>query len=299
VLAPHEKYRQGKNDTIQIIVTHACNLACSNCTQLLPFRRDARFMSLDCFRTACESLRDWPGIVGVFGGNPCTHPHFPQLCEIISEIIHPAHRGLWTNNLMKHGEIAAKTFRHGRLNLNAHADEGAAREIDRWFPGRLIESSRSRPSWHSPILLDRRDFGVSDDEWTQQRENCDINQRWSAAIAERDSKPYGYFCEVAAALDGIRGENHGIPCEPGWWQRPMAEFDYQVGGCCDRGCGVPLKGLGHLDREDTFDISPAWTDATAKPRGKVLVQLHEAMPEQTEQPTDYQARWTRKPEVVA
>lgn len=283
------------NDTIQIIVTRSCNLFfCSNCTQLLPFRTDAKHMSLSVFRQAVESLTDWPGIVGVFGGNPCTHPQFPELCAIISDLIPPHRRGLWTNDLLEHGEIAARTFNKGRLNLNAHADEAAAAEIDKWFPGRLIESSRKRPSWHSPILMDRRDIGMSDEQWVEAREQCDINQRWSAAIREYDGQAVGYFCEVAAALDGVRGENHGIPVVPGWWRWKMDRFEEQVNQCCDRGCGVPLKGLGHLDRDDTYDVTEAWVPLTVN--RKVQTVVHQTMPQTTQMPTDYQTRWTHKPE---
>lgn len=288
--APTDK----SNDTIQVIVTRACDLACSNCTQLLPFRQDAKHMSLAVFRQAVESLVDWPGIVGVFGGNPCVHPEFPGLCEIIAELIPPQRRGLWTNNLHKHGKIAADTFGRGRLNLNAHADTEAAAEIDRWFPGRLIESSRSRASWHSPILMDRRDLNIGDAEWIDKRELCDINLRWSAAIREHDGQAVGYFCEVAASLDGVRGENHGIPVVPGWWRWKMDRFDNQVKQCCDRGCGVPLKGLGHLDRDDTFDITQAWVPLTLNRPKRVDVKLHETMPATTEIPTDYQSRWSTK-----
>jgi hypothetical protein len=117
--------------------------------------------------------------------------------------------------------------------------------MDRWLPGRLIPTSRDRASWHSPILLDWRDMGLSEPEWVAKREACDINQHWSAAILERDGAPYAYFCEVAGALDGIRGENHGIPAVPGWWRFKMDRFGDQVKSCCDAGCGVPLKRLGH------------------------------------------------------
>ena len=283
-----------KNDTIQIIVTRACQLQCSNCTQLLPFRRDAKHMSTAVFREAVTSLVDWPGIVALFGGNPCTHPEFPELCEIITELIPPNRRGLWSNNLGKHGQIAADTFGRGRLNLNAHADEDAAAEIDRWFPGRLIESSRKTASWHSPILMDRRDIGMGDAEWVEAREKCDINLRWSAAIREHDGHAVGYFCEVAASLDGVRGENHGIPVVAGWWRWKMDQFDNQVKRCCDRGCGVPLKGLGHLDRDDTYDITESWVPLTLDRPKRVLTQVHTTMPATTEIPTDYQSRWSSK-----
>lgn len=290
--APTDK----SNDIIQICVTRKCDLFhCSNCTQLLPFRKDAVEMSVDCFRQALRSCAGWPGIVAMFGGNPCTHSRFPELCQIMKEEIpEQRHRGLWTNNLMQHGQVVKDTFwPDGRFNLNAHADEAAAAEIDRWLPGRLIESSRNRTSWHSPVLLDYRDFGITQEQWIHARENCDINIRWSSAIVEREGMPYAYFCEVAAALDGIRGENHGLPAVSGWWREKMPAFAHQVEQCCDRGCGIPLKGLGSLDRDDTYDISPAFIPLTVG--RKVQTRVHETRPSKTDMPTDYQSRWSRKP----
>jgi hypothetical protein len=135
MLAPIDKIRRGGNDIIQVVITTACDRNCSNCTQLLPFRADYRFMSVDCFREVVESLRDWPGVVAMFGGNPCVHPNFPAFCRILAEAIPPTRRGLWTNHLFKHGAIAAETFGKGRLNLNAHGNPEAAAEIEKWFPG--------------------------------------------------------------------------------------------------------------------------------------------------------------------
>lgn len=274
--APTDK----RNDIIQILVTRKCDLFhCSNCTQLLPFRTDAIEMSPDVFRSALRSLEGWPGVRAMFGGNPTTHSRFPELCQIMrEEVPDQRQRGLWSNSLGKHGRVARETFYpHGRLNLNAHGDEAAAAEIDRWMPGRLIPGSRTGTSHHAPILLDYRDYGVSEAEWEGLRERCPINLDWSAAIAERDGQPFAYFCEVCASLDGVRGENHGIPATPGWWRLKMDAFAHQVSGCCDRGCGVPLRRMGHLDREDVYDVSPAWASLTV--RGKRLaVVSHETLP---------------------
>lgn len=287
MLAPIEKVRRGGNDTIQVVVTTACDRACSNCTQLLNFRTDYRFMSVECFSDAVNSVREWPGIVALFGGNPAVHPHFNELCEILSEAIPPERRGLWTNHTFKHGEIAAQTFGKGRLNLNAHANPEAAKAMNAAFPGRVIRGSEANPSWHSAILADYRDFGMSDAEWTQKREACEINSKWSGAIVERNGKPFAYFCEVAAAIDGIRGENSGIPATPGWWREYMPVFEHQVKHCCDRGCGVPLKIKGHLDRDDTYDVSPSWLPFTENHRGKIHIETIGAAQKQTHEVTDY------------
>lgn len=291
---PIDKINSGANDIVQIVCTTACNLFwCSNCTQILPFRKDIKHMSPEVFRQTLRSLDGWPGVRAMFGGNPCVHPQFPELCRIMAEeVSNQNQRGLWTNDLMKHGEITKRTFwPYGRFNLNVHCDVKAADYMREWLPGIPI-LGEDRPSWHSPILMDYRDFGISDENWIEMRENCDINQRWSAAIMERDGAPYAYFCEVAGALDGIREENNGILAEPGWWKWPMNRFENQVKSCCDRGCGVPLKRKGHLDSDETYDISSSWQEATQLRNAFTLV--HVGLPEGTEIPTDYQARWSEK-----
>ncbi len=295
--APTDK----RNDTIQIVVTRSCDLLhCSNCTQLLPFRQDALHMSVDVFREALRSLAGWPGIRGVFGGNPCSHPRFPDLMQVlVEEVPDQRQRGLWTNNLLSHGALVREVFYpHGRFNPNAHVQPAAAAAIVQWLPGRLIPTSRNRDSWHSPILLDWRDVGLSESEWVARREACDINLTWSAAIFERDQRPYVYFCEVAGALDGIRGENHGILAEPGWWSWPMARFQKQVGACCDRGCGVPLRQLGHLGNDRVYDYSQSFAPVVnAKRYNKLGLALHpDHLVAATDRPTDYQGLHSTKPQ---
>lgn len=291
MLTPADKLRSGANDIIQIVVTTACDLyTCSNCTQLLPFRRDYLHMTLSCFERAVRSLQEWPGIVGMFGGNPCSHPHFPELCAILSDYLPQRHRGLWSNNLLGHGALCRQTFYpQGRFNLNAHANHAAAKEIERWLPGHLITSSQDTPASHSPILLNRQDFGISEAAWVQARESCDINQHWSAAIVERDGDPYAYFCEVAAALDGIRKENSGLPVRAGWWQAPMAAYQAQVTSCCDRGCGVPLKVKGHFDHESVYDLSESFVPLASLTRrtNKVRLLAHQELPPPIQETTDY------------
>jgi len=267
--APTDK----SNDIIQILVTRACDLFhCSNCTQLLPMRGshgicfDPVHMSPDVFRQALRSLDGWPGVRAMFGGNPCVHPRFDELCEIMrQEVPDPRQRGLWTNNLRGKGAIVAETFIPGasRFNLNLHADDAAAAEMREHLPGVPIYGE-GKASHHAPILLDWRDMGLSYEQWSEKREQCDINRHWSAAIVERYSRPWAYFCEVASSIDAITGENHGVPAVPGWWRWKMDRFDHQVTGCCDKGCGVPLRAQGHDDTKDTYDVSDSWANLTVK-----------------------------------
>ncbi len=201
-------------------------------------------------------------------------------------------------NPLAHGAIAEKTFYpHGRFNLNAHGIYGAGLKFKSFLPGKLIPGSDARQASHAAILADYRDFNLSEAEWIAKREACDINQKWSAAIVERfetgaaHGMPFAYFCEVAASIDGVRGENHGIPATPGWWRETMANegFQGQVRQCCDRGCGVPLKIAGHMDNENVYDISPSWAPQLEYARGHRVkdVSVHSTIPGTVKENTDY------------
>lgn len=290
MVTPYEKLLSGGNDTIQIVVTTACDLyTCSNCTQLLPFRKDYRHMSVKCFEQALKYLKDWPGVVGMFGGNPCCHPEFEVLCDLMDRYIQPqSRRGLWSNNILGHGPMIRKVFYpDGRFNLNVHRNIPAAMEIMDWLPDKLIKSSVRSDSWHSPILLNYKDLGMSEAEWVTAREACDINRKWSAAVVERSGRPYAYFCEVAAALDGIKGENHGMPLHHEWWKSPMVAYAHQVHACCDQGCGVPLRHKGHEDTDAVYDITHTFVPYTQLAKKIVTVAAATNRDTEVSEVTDY------------
>lgn len=290
MLAPIDKVRSGGNRIIQVVITRKCDLFnCSECTQLLPFRKDPMEMSLECIERTLRALRGWPGVIACFGGNPCTHSQFSEVCLLWQKHVDPKQRGLWTNNLMTHGKVVKETFwPHGMFNLNVHGNDKAAEQMRMWLP--RIKIWGTAPSHHSSQLMDYADYGISEADWIEMRERCDINQKWSGAVYMRDDgNPYIYFCERAGALDGVRGTNNGVLVEPGCWQWGMDKYRHQVSACCDHFCGVPLRTLGHVDRQDTYSVSPSLVSLTTERVGKAKVQVQETMPEgRTHDGTDYQ-----------
>lgn len=289
MLAPIDKLNQrGGNRIIQIAITRKCDIfTCSNCTQGLPFRRDALEMTLECLEAALDSLQGWPGVVAAFGGNPCTHSKFPEVCRLFQKYIpNQRQRGLWTNNLRGHGKIVRETFwPNGMFNLNVHNDQDAKREMELWLP--RIKVWGTTQVEHGMVLGRYQDYGITDVQWKRMREKCDINRNWSGLVREYQGKPVAYFCEVGATIDGIRGENHGIPCDPGWWSWGITAFGEQITGCCDRGCAVPLRAKGHLDRQDVYDISPSMKHVLPDSKAKIKVECHDQLPESTHELTDY------------
>ena len=288
MLTPGEKYLNAGNDIIQIIVTTKCDIfTCSSCTQLLPFRKDSREMSLECFEKSLLAMRGWAGVVSLFGGNPAKHSLFPDLCLLMQKHLPVHQRGFWCNNLLSHGEIARETFTGGRTNFNVHGNAEAAAKFREFFPGYPIFGESGRDH-HGAILQDYRDYGITDEEFAEKRENCDINQNWSGAIRQgEDGEPYAYFCEVAASIDGMLGMNNGMPAKPLWWHRPIGDFDGQIKNCCGAGCGVPLRLSGHEDREDTYDVSPSWAARIEKRKWPVSIQVHEILQPEVHELTDY------------
>lgn len=295
MLTPEYKIKSGANDIIQIVITTACNIyKCSNCTQLLPFRHDYTHMSQDCFKQALDSLQGWQGVVALFGGNPCSHPQFPLFCSMLEEAVpDQSKRGLWSNDFLGHARVVQNTFfPYGRFNLNVHRSQKAYNQMHIYTPGRIIEQSLTEPAWHSPILAYWKDMGLTRDEWEDAREHCDVNQKWSAALVERQGQPYAYFCEVAAALDGVRGVNNGIPATPGWWRYPIGFFQGQIRQCCDQGCGIPLKLKGHQDLNFTYDVSKSMLPLVEEGKTSVNITLPE--PIKVQESTDYMSLREKK-----
>lgn len=258
MLTPQDKISKKGNNIIQVVITRNCDIFnCSNCTQLLPFRKDnVREMSLECIEKVLINLKTWTGTIACFGGNPVTHSKFPQVCELWKKYVpDQRQRGLWTNNLLKYGPVIKDTFwPNGVFNLNVHGDMEAYNQMHKWLPG--IKVWGSKPSHHAAVLGNHKDFNVSETEWEYLRERCDINQNWSAGIYQReDGNPYAYFCEVAGAIDGVTKENNGIPLTEEWWKLPISNFQKQIDNCCDKHCVVPLRIKGHEDIKNHYSIS--------------------------------------------
>ena len=248
----------GEKQIIQIIVTSYCDLACSNCTQLIGNQGTRYHMSPDNFRRAVVSLLDYPGIVGVFGGNPCLHPQFNQISAIMRELLPKERRGLWTNWLAgQDGEMIRDTY--GYLNLVVHGNTEAGQEMR--AAGLSLVHGEGKMAWHSPILIALLDIIPDRAERLKLIETCDINLRWSGAI---DQGPLpgipgdnlrGWYCEVASSMARAYKLAGGIPLIPGWWAQDMRFWKSDVDFHCHR-CGVPLKLKGQQDNNNTDDYSP-------------------------------------------
>jgi len=245
----------GGGGVMQIMVTRACDRDCYGCTQGSNLGGKPVVMTPEQFDLACQSLKGYPYLVGVFGGNPCVHPQFEELCRILRSYFPQEKCGLWSNNLRGHGAVCRRTFRPDMSNLNVHMDRAAFDEMWRdWPEARRFIKGLDRDSRHSPPFVAMRDVvrkqcpgalkdaiaglhhpisctlcngqhTVPDDSriW-EMISNCDINREWSALIGVVPGRGLrGYFCEIAYAQAALHADDPlwpdtGIPIPFEAWQ---------------------------------------------------------------------------------
>lgn len=244
-----------KQKIIQIDITNACPHRCSNCTRFVGHHKKPFFMSHEDFAVAVDSLRDFPGMVGVMGGEPTLHPEFEEFAltlkqarpdvdnpfkldahedfvsyrnETLSNV--SARRGLWTSlgpGYEKHFEIIQDVFRYQCVNDHAHSGK------------------------HTALLIPRYELNIPSADWIKYRDACWVQNKWSASITPKGA----FFCEVAAALDMLFDGPGGWPVEKDWWKREPVQFGDQLHWCemCSACLPVPAREA----REGVDDVSPA------------------------------------------
>lgn len=205
-----------------LIITNGCNLECSNCTQNVGHYAKPYMMTLEKVREAILSLvtpfktvsqdfpKGYPGVIGIFGGEPTSHPKFAEICGIVQELIpDKSRRGLWTDGyrMERYKRLIIETFDPGQVHINTHEDE----------TGR-----------HQPLLLAAEEIMEDRELMWQLIGNCWIQQRWSFGITPKG----GFFCERAAALDMLFDGPGGYPLVPGWWAKDANDFLDQVNEHC-------------------------------------------------------------------
>jgi len=229
--------RPAEMKLIQIVVNNICENDCSNCSQMVGHICKSRKynMGLEQVENALRSLEDYPGHIGIFGGNPLLHPQFPEICKLLQKYVPvKARRELWCSkkNYEKHRSIIKETFYDELVAYNEHEEE--------------------QPCWHQPNMIAIKEV-ISDNVLRDKIiENCWVQLRWSAAIT-----PMGaYFCEVASARANMLGGPEGLPVEPGWWKRPIEDFTYQKKALCHL-CSMCLPmPMRANDSQEWDDISP-------------------------------------------
>ena len=90
-----------KSKPINILVTNCCNLSCAGCTQHCGQFNERFFITLDQFRKNVKvavKLSHHP--IGLFGGEPCLHPEFQKILDIVNYEFPKNIFLLYTNGLL-------------------------------------------------------------------------------------------------------------------------------------------------------------------------------------------------------
>lgn len=249
-------FRKGiwRGRVLQIKVTNVCDLNCKNCTAAVGIAKALKhhwFMTPDQFREALLSMVGFPGVIGMFGGNPCIHPQFEELCAIFREVIpNKDQRGLWSNNLKGKVDVCRETFSPEHSNLNVHRSQAAYDEIMSAWPEAILarqtfmNTGLTQPSMHGSWWVAMKDVIKDENKRWDLIGKCFVNQTWSAEITVIKGQLRAFFCEFAATrgefFEVLNEPDVGLPLTPGWWSQPMEFFKDQVCHHCHR-CGAPLN----------------------------------------------------------
>lgn len=257
--------------TIQIELTSACVLKCSNCTRFSGTHAKPFFISEKEFHKAIDSLVGYSqlphAVVGFMGGEPLLHSKFADFCEYALAKIPREKLGLWSTfpdspNYRKYREVICRTF--GNVLLNDHSRDDilhapvlvAAEEFFRKECPNCKGAKRIPYNGDTdgpPCFVCNGLGTVTDDlELFQAVDHCWVQSSWSASINSKGA----WFCEVAAALSDLFDGPEGWKVEPDWWKRTPKDFKEQMDWAC-RKCGAALPLTRERSSQDVRDdVSP-------------------------------------------
>jgi hypothetical protein len=224
-------------DTCQIEITNVCPNRCSNCTRFVRYG-NSYFMGFDQFKEAVDSMKWYPKMTGIQGGEPLLHPDFEKICAYALKKIGRRRLGLWTTlpeGYEKYREIICATF--GSIFINDHSRADI---------------------YHHPFLVAAEEVIEDKDEMYSKINHCSFQESWSASINTNGA----YFCEIAASMSLLfpeykTGENFAWPVTPRWWRKNPWDFKFQIQEFC-RHCGgsLNLKRRSSSCTGGVDDISP-------------------------------------------
>ena len=258
---------------IEIDITNACDKRCSNCTRLCGHHKKPFFMDFETFKRAVDSLDGYQGIRSLMGGEPTLHPEFERFIRYLGskfpkrgnpyvypqkDFIQKVHRVEIENFQMIQDDhpridiVGAGMFSNMGASYKKHYEI-----ISDILPFQGL-NDHLNPIFHQSALITRKELGVPDDEWIKLRDQCWIQNQWSAGITPKGA----FFCEVAGVLDMLLDGPGGWKIEPGWWERTPEEFGDQLHWC--ELCGFALNTFTRDSAEEIDDVSPEWYERLQK-----------------------------------
>lgn len=246
---------------IDIEITNFCPILCSNCTRFCGHHKKSFFMDFETFRKAVDSMDGFAGVVGILGGEPTLHPQFEKFADYFKD-----HFGLKEHDTSLRrpvkdfiGYILARAFNYNNPSINkrglwSSTGNGYYKHFETIQDtfGYQVINDHINPSTHLSLMITRKELGIHDDEWVKLRDNCWIQNTWSADITPKGA----FFCEIAASLDYLLDGPGGWPIEKGWWLREPKDFKEQLGWC--ELCSAALPVSKRSAKEGIDDISPIW-----------------------------------------
>ena len=256
---------------IQIDITNACNMRCSNCTRFCGNHDKVFFMDFDTFKRAVDSMDGFEGVTGIIGGEPTLHPEFERFAKYMREkygepsggntmlypkkdFIHSIHNREFDSEKVRERSDGSRYMKKHGAGLWSNMSGTYRRYyevIQDTFSVQYL-NDHLNPSYHQPGLFSRRDLNIPDDEWFRLRDKCWIQNTWSATITPKGA----FFCEIAGALDMLFDGPGGWKIDPGWWKRKPEDFTDQLHWC--EICGFALEGRTFTrdSQEEMDDVSP-------------------------------------------
>lgn len=274
---------------IQIDVTNACIHNCSNCTRFCGHHKKPFSMNVETFKKAVDSMEGFVGTVSMMGGEPTIHPHFAEMltylaskfkgenawnvdnegirnvaerkADKVSPMIRPQKNFMDTIHEVEMDNVflypckadpnGTRQTIHGPGLWSAMGEKYKQHyELIQDMVDYQALNDHSMPMYHQPALISRKSLGIPDDEWVRLRDNCWIQNLWSACITPKGA----FFCEVAGALDMLFDGPGGWDIEPGWWKRTPDQFGDQLYWC--ELCGLALETFTRDANEEVDDVSP-------------------------------------------
>lgn len=258
---------------IQIDLTNACHKACSNCTRFCGEHAKPFMMEMETFKKAVDSLEGFEGKVGIMGGEPTLNPKFDEMMDYYaSKVPEPrpaAFIGDPTPSFKDYGRTV-KYMKGRKRALFSALGPGYYKHFEKiqdTFPYQNLNDHQALNT-HQALLVTRKELGIPDEEWHKLRDNCWIQNLWSAAITPKGA----FFCEVAGALDMLFNGPGGWPIEPGWWKRKPSEFGDQLNWC--EMCSAALKVPANPANDETDIVSPKMLVKLKEVNGPKIRQNH-------------------------
>ncbi len=251
---------------IQIDITNACMYQCSNCTRFCGHHKKNFFMDFDTFKRAVASMKGYHGTIGIMGGEPTLHPEFERFVKYLDSQLPKGHKKENTSLIRPQKDFIESILLENKENSEVYEYTTGNREtvvgaglwsamvptykkyyelIQDVFKMQAV-NDHGNIMYHSPILINRKDLGISDQDWYKIRDCCWAQDIWSATITPKGA----FFCEIAGALDMLFDGPGGWPIEEGWWKRTPDQFGEQLKWC--EYCGIAIETFTR-DANDWID----------------------------------------------